>query len=74
MKTVKNYFIAFTMCVVCGVALNLNLKASDSRMKTLELTLDNIEALANTEDSGVSCFFLGSLDCPSSTIKVQYLK
>lgn len=61
------------VCVTIGVGLNINLQYNPERGGNKGVTLDNIEALAQTEGSGNTCYYPGSLDCPHSTIKVKYI-
>ncbi|WP_080904343.1 hypothetical protein [Parabacteroides sp. Marseille-P3160] len=35
--------------------------------------IDNIEALSNGENPVHLCLYIGSLDCPTSSIKVMYI-
>ncbi|SEK19746.1 NVEALA domain-containing protein [Parapedobacter koreensis] len=69
----KKHLIVLIVCLVAGISLNVNLKHNKTRSNRIEISLDNIEALANTEDPNTKCLYAGSLDCPVSTIKVQYL-
>ncbi len=64
-----------SVCVVAGISLNVNLKHSKENCNKLSVTLNNVEALANTETPDRICYYLGSLDCPNySPVKVLYIQ
>lgn len=69
----KKYFIVVGVCVLAYISFNVSLKHSNSNPTGLTITLNNVEALAQTEDPQVSCLHNGSLDCPRTTIKVKYI-
>ena len=53
------------MVVFIGDKLN-----SDNQVN--DLLFENIECLASSENPDVSCFYIGSLDCPLLNVKVLY--
>ena len=61
-----------TLCAIAGISLNVNLKSGSVSANINEVTLANVEALANEEDPTVICHHIGSLDCPNSRVKVLY--
>lgn len=69
----KKYLTVLTCCVAIGIAMNVSLQFRSDGNKT-EITLANIEALAQGEDSGKICESIGSVDCPRSHIKVLYVQ
>lgn len=70
----KKYLSLIGVCIAGGIGLNINLQYSSAEGDESGVTLDNIEALAQTEGSGKQCLYLGSLDCPHFTIKVLYIQ
>lgn len=66
----KRKILIGIVAVILGILamLNVNFSAND---EFSALALDNIEALASGENTGFTCYFPGSLDCPSSSIKVR---
>lgn len=67
----KNSFkVAIT---VATFALFDYLNFIEAFRKTHSLTLQNIEALAGNESSMYSCIGKGSVDCPMSNSKVEYV-
>lgn len=51
--------------------LSVNYSLKEPRVNTL---LDNIEALAADEhDVPINCFGSGSVDCPATKVKVEYV-
>ncbi len=62
------------MLLSATITLNLNLQNNSSNEKAWNITLENVEALASTEESNQSCYYYGSLDCPKSPVKVLYIK
>ncbi|HLT87005.1 MAG TPA: NVEALA domain-containing protein [Sphingobacterium sp.] len=69
----KKYLTILTCCASVGIAMNVSLQFQSDGNKA-EITLVNIEALAQGEDTSEKCWFQGSVDCPHSTIKVMYLQ
>ena len=69
----KKYLIALAVSVGASVGLNVNLVYNSMLPKKSDISMDNVEALASTEDPNVACLYPGSIDCPVSTIKVKYV-
>ncbi len=69
----KRYVIAAGICIAAGIILNVNLQYNKAELNTIKITIASVEALANDEHPTPSCSGLGSLDCPTSTIKVRYI-
>lgn len=53
---------------LCAIVFNASQVLSQD---ISQLTMQNIEALSNTESNTFHCFGLGSVDCPNSRIKVK---
>lgn len=66
----RKYLIIMSVCLVTSISLHVNLKSNHDG---LTITLDNVEALANTGSSTVKCFDDGSIDCPALPKKVRYI-
>lgn len=59
----------FSILIMAVLSVNYSLK--EPRVNTL---LDNIEALAADEhDVPINCFGSGSVDCPATKVKVEYV-
>lgn len=69
----KKYFIILGICLAVGISLNVNLQWNHADVDKLGITMSNIEALASGENQGVFCTGSGSLDCPTSIVKVLYI-
>ncbi|MDD4921195.1 MAG: NVEALA domain-containing protein [Bacteroidales bacterium] len=65
MKKFKNPSI-FLFIFSIGISINSNRSNYSSN-----LTLENIEALASTENNEAACWDIGSIDCPYSKDKVK---
>ena len=64
-----DYLVIVAMFIVITLGLlSVNFRKSGSVIN--QLLLENIECLARTENPQVSCFQLGSVDCPAADIKV----
>lgn len=60
----------FSILMMAVLSVNYSLK--EPRVNTL--LLDNIEALAADEhDVPINCFGSGSVDCPATKVKVEYV-
>lgn len=66
----KVLFIGLFLAAIVAVSFQFN-----SRKENLEsLMLENIDALASGEwNTNPRCFGTGSVDCPSSDVKVEYV-
>lgn len=69
----KKLLILISLCLTLVLCLNIDLQWNKIEDGKLTLTMNNIEALADGENQGVECKLSGSLDCPSSIIKVKYI-
>ncbi|MBD1432863.1 hypothetical protein H8B06_08510 [Sphingobacterium sp. DN00404] len=69
----KKYLMLLTCCVAIGIAMNVSLQFRIDSDKS-EITLGNIEALAQGESGSGNCWFRASVDCPYSSIKVLYVE
>ena len=56
--------------VITLTSFNVQIKGEDYFSSIL---MENIEALSSGENAPVRCFFPGSIDCPGSSLKVQYV-
>jgi hypothetical protein len=66
MKKTLYFLPAF---VVFALLINIHV---DVHQKDLpSITLQNIEALSNSESPDVTCYGIGSVDCPNENIKVR---
>jgi len=70
----KNCLAILACFFAVGLILNLNLQVGFNGDEKSQITLRNVEALAGSESYGKLCEFLGSVDCPNSSIKVLYLE
>lgn len=64
------------VAVLVGVLIAITYwRVESSSQKTKALILQNVEALADREsaDMNTDCYGVGSLDCPESYNKVEYL-
>ncbi|WP_287132590.1 NVEALA domain-containing protein [Bacteroides sp.] len=65
--------ILFMFLFLVAVAASFQLGAEHENLESL--MLENIEALASGEGHvNISCFGLGSVDCPSSHVKVYLVQ
>lgn len=69
----KKYLTVLTCCVAIGIAMNVSLQFQSDNNKP-EITLANIEALANGEGTGTECPYTGCVDCPHGNVKVLYVE
>lgn len=69
----KKYLTILTCCVAIGIAMNVSFQFQ-SDIDRSEITLGNIEALAQGEAGNGNCWFLASVDCPYSGDKVLYVE
>lgn len=53
------------------VALNIKINMHQNQFSSINF--QNIETLSYAETSDESCYGTGSLDCPSSKVKVKYV-
>jgi hypothetical protein len=68
MKKIIYFLPAFiAVAILINIQVNLNQKVLPT------ITLQNIEALSNSEFPEVKCYGIGSIDCPSEDIKVKYI-
>ena len=58
----------FSILIMAVLSVNYSLK--EPRVNTL--LLDNIEALA-ADEHDINCFGSGSVDCPATKVKVEYV-
>ena len=66
----KNRMLFFSILMMAVLSVNYSLK--EPRVNTL--LLDNIEALAADEqDVPTNCWGSGSVDCPVTKVKVEYV-
>lgn len=69
----KKYLIGLICCVTICIAMNVSLQLKSDNNKA-EITLANIEALAQGEAGSGNCWFYASVDCPYSGDKVLYVE
>lgn len=69
MKKIKFTGMAIITILITIVTFNAKINSSDQYFNT---TLDNIVALYRFE-SGVDCYYDGSLDCPETSRKAKYI-
>lgn len=69
----KRYYILLATSLVIILCLNIDLQWKHQEQDNFDITMHNIEALANGENGTISCLHLGTIDCPTSVIKVKYL-
>lgn len=67
----KKIAVSIFLLLTC---LTLTMNLQNSKAEEQNVTMYNIEALANTESSLYICYGIGSLDCPNSNQKVLYIK
>ena len=66
MKKVFYFLPAFiAVAILINTQVNFNQKALPT------ITLQYIEALSNSESPNVTCYEVGSIDCPGENIKVR---
>jgi len=69
----KKKSLIFILCLFGIMAFNINISIKGNNEGSC-VTLENIEALANNGESlGHACGSLGSVDCPISPIKVEFV-
>lgn len=69
----KKLLILIGVCLTLVLCLNIDIQRNKIENGKLTLTMNNIEALADSEDDTPGCYYLGSLDCPKDAIKVKYI-
>lgn len=70
----KNYLKLSIACVACSMVIASIIYIEAKHTKSQEvLLLNNIEALAAGEADIAFCKGLGTVDCPSSHVKVRYV-
>ncbi|WP_118194500.1 NVEALA domain-containing protein [Albibacterium indicum] len=68
----KKYIKFIIICFAIAISCIINLEG-DEKYENFLLKLEIVEALADSENPEPYCYHLGSLDCPTSTIKVKYV-
>lgn len=68
----KIKMVVISLCAVSAITAFCSQKSSDKQMD--DLLLKNVEALAWGEGGGyTTCFGVGSVDCPTTQHKVEYV-
>ena len=70
----KKVLTALVCCVAMGIAMNLQIQYQKLGFPFSTISMDNIEALAQSESVLPKCHSLGTVDCPQSSIKVMYVQ
>lgn len=70
----KKYLTVLACCAVIGMGLNVHVQFQADQLDMTGITMHNIEALAQGEDSNKICEFTGCVDCPKGNIKVLYVE
>lgn len=71
MLKMKKSFFAVALCTICTISAFIGL---NTEQKMDDLLLMNIEALASGEGYvPIRCFGSGSVDCPKTSSKVEYV-
>lgn len=68
----KIKMVVISLCAVSAITAFCSQKSSGKQMD--DLLLKNVEALAWSEGGGLKkCLGLGSVDCPTTQYKVEYV-
>lgn len=70
----KKYLTVLACCAMIGIGLNVHVQFQADQVNNIGITLYNIEALANGEDTGTKCPHTGCVDCPHGNVKVLYVQ
>lgn len=65
-------YLYTTIIALAVLFLSLKTNTWDKEKQINEMLLMNIECLATPEDSNVSCYFSGSVDCPKNDNQVMF--
>lgn len=71
----KKYAYLIVVIFTLIAALGVNLQIGQPLTPLSSISLEQVEALANTEqgENKVKCFGIGCIDCPINSLKVKYL-
>ncbi|EEF74889.1 MULTISPECIES: NVEALA domain-containing protein [Bacteroidaceae] len=69
MKKKALVYVGIILICVCGL---YEYKLSSKEVKWSNITLENVEALAQTEGNYVRCYNYGDIDCLGAKVEFRY--